>query len=209
MCYAVANTNDELIYLALPNIAPQTLNRCIEKDPTPAGPNSHPDPGSGPVPPRGTVPAEETLLHHAPSEADIGAILFFKGVCLSHLGRLADALTCFLEAVESPWAVRSTVQRAQARNISQAEQVKWDSGRDRNRMICFFAIAKVHQRDKKHLLAVEHFTKAFETLPQDKDIAFVLFRRAWSYKVRWAGRCMTSSSHALLLPAVQCGSQAI
>lgn len=160
------------------------INRCIEKETLPIGPDSSADPMSDLVPPRSSLSQEGSLLQYAPEEADIGASLFFKGVSLSHLGRLGEALTCFLEAAVSTWAVKpATAPRVLTRTSFLTEQARRDSGRERNRMICYFAIAKVHQREKKHLLAVEYFTKAFETLPHDKDVAYVLFRRAWSYKV--------------------------
>jgi tetratricopeptide (TPR) repeat protein len=160
------------------------INRCIEKETPPTGPDPNANPGPDPVPPPSSLPAEESLLEYAPEEADKGASLFFKGVSLSHLGRLGEALSCFLEAAESTWAVKpATAPRVLTRTSFRSEEAKRDSGRERNRMICYFAIAKVHQRERKHVLAVEYFTKAFDTLPHDKDVAFVLFRRAWSYKV--------------------------
>jgi tetratricopeptide (TPR) repeat protein len=160
------------------------INRCIEKETPPTGPDPNADPGPNPVPPPSFLSAEESLLEYAPEEADKGASLFFKGVSLSHLGRLGEALSCFLEAAESTWAVKAaTAPRVLTRTSFRSEEAKRDSGRERNRMICYFAIAKVHQRERKHVLAVEYFTKAFDTLPHDKDVAFVLFRRAWSYKV--------------------------
>lgn len=160
------------------------INRCIEKETPPVGPDPRADPGLDPVPPNSSSPVEGSLLAYAPEEADIGATLFFKGVSLSHLGRLGEALSCFLEAAQSTWAVKAaTAPRVLTRTSFMTEQARRDSGRERNRMICYFAIAKVHQREKKHTSAVEYFTKAFETLPHDKDVAFVLFRRAWSYKV--------------------------
>ena len=66
----------------------------------------------------------------------------------------------------------------------QNEQDKLTKFREHNRMLCYFAIAKIHQRNREHLLALEYFTKSLDVLPMDQDRAFIYFRRAWSYKVR-------------------------
>lgn len=143
-------------------------------------------------------------MAYAPADAEIGACLFFKGVSLSHLDRLAEALACFLLALDSPWALKSEEQKVHLRVNLRDEQDRRDSVREHNRMICLFAVAKALQREKKHVEAIEYFTKALEVLPLDKDIAFVHFRRAWSYKVPTAALILSSnlsfsSLHFLLL----------
>ena len=159
----------------------QMINRCIEEEGVPKSryigiPSPH--------------NFEENLLAYAPADAEIGACLFFKGVSLSHLDRLGEALECFLLALDSPWAVEIGERQIPLRfNLRDEQDRRGDSVREHNRMICLFAVAKTLQREKKHLEAIEYFTKALEVLPLDKDIAFVHFRRAWSYKVSRSLQC--------------------
>ena len=126
----------------------------------------------------------ESHSQYATEEYDIGTCLFFKGVSLSYLNRVAEAAKIFDMALNSSFAQKIPEQKIQKGKKLRDEQLRLENVREHNRMLCYFSLAKIYQRNGEHLLAVEFFTKSLEVLPLDEGKAFVHFRRAWSNKVR-------------------------
>ena len=175
------------------------INRCIgEHSPNnPTRPGSPENiPGNVLVSTIGTNESRyEGLRKYAVSEFDLGACSFFKGIALSHLNKLNDSMESITVALNSPFAAEKETETEEGElSIEKIEkiipvnedneQTKLEYLQEHNRMLCYFAIAKIYQRNKEHVLAVQFFTKALAVLPMDSDRAFLYFRRAWSYKVR-------------------------
>jgi hypothetical protein len=43
---------------------------------------------------------------YVPDECDIGACLYFKGISLTNLNRIDEALKCFLEVLDNKWIIK-------------------------------------------------------------------------------------------------------
>ena len=68
--------------------------------------------------------------------------------------------------------------------LGECLDTDWCRVKDYNMMLCHFALGKCHQRLERHSAALEHFTEAKSLLEdQDAVLAYIYFRRAWSYKV--------------------------
>ncbi len=132
--------------------------------------------------------AGQGLRAFAPSEVDIGACLFYKGIALSQLNRLAEALRSLTDATATKWVHPPTPPTR--RLIHEPTQARLLHDHRRHQMLCAFAQAKVHQRFKHHDRAVAAFALALDyssasaSTPEQKkdDEAFIYFRRGWSHK---------------------------
>jgi len=92
----------------------------------------------------------------APDAFVLGAACFYLGVEQCQIGNLDEAEASLKDSLDSKWG-----------------QV------DKNKTLITFAIAKLYQQQKRHVLAVEEFGKSIEA---DQANAHAYFRRAWSQK---------------------------
>lgn len=102
------------------------------------------------------LPCVDELRDFAPDPIDVGAALFFCGVCKGVLGDAQACLTLLNRCLESEW-------------ISI----------ERHMSLCLFGRGKALQRLGRHDEAVSDFIRCIEINSKD---AHALFRRAWSYK---------------------------
>jgi tetratricopeptide (TPR) repeat protein len=100
---------------------------------------------------------------YVPDECDIGACLYFKGISLNNLNRIEEALVCFLEVLDNKWIVKKKSKIFKKFHI----QKYYDSislSREHNRMLCFFSIGKIYQRNGQHALALQYFSQSLEVI---------------------------------------------
>ena len=101
------------------------------------------------------------LRSYAPNEVNVGTCLFFKGVALSHMNRLQDALHALTEASTTKWAHPPHIPKR--RLLHEPTQDKLLHDHQHHQMLCHFALAKLYQRFKQHDRAIELFTLAMSS----------------------------------------------
>ena len=101
------------------------------------------------------------LRSFAPNEVHVGTCLFFKGVALSHMNRLQDALHALTEASLTKWAQPPPLPKR--RLVHEPTQAKLLHDHRHHQMLCNFALAKLYQRFKQHDRAIELFTLAMSS----------------------------------------------
>mmetsp|Transcript_4032 Transcript_4032/g.4125 ORF Transcript_4032/g.4125 Transcript_4032/m.4125 type:complete len:852 (-) Transcript_4032:143-2698(-) len=101
-------------------------------------------------------PCVNELKDFAPDPIDVGAALFFSGICHSILGDQEECLATLDRCLQSEWI-------AVERQLS----------------LCLFAKGKALQRLGRHEEAVVDLSQCLQFREDD---AHALFRRAWSYK---------------------------
>ena len=101
------------------------------------------------------------LRSFAPNEVHVGTCLFFKGVALSHMNRLQEALHALTDASLTKWAQPAPAPKR--RLVHEPTQAKLLHDHRHHQMLCNFALAKLYQRFKQHDRAIELFTLAMNS----------------------------------------------
>ena len=164
------------------------INRCTEectsKSPQLDSPLTEYVPGEHSSVKTSPLEIVDTLRQYAPDEGSLGVCYFFKGISLSYLHCLDESFVSFEEALNSSFAMMLTEEEKLQNKLNYPDNYYHiEYNRNHNRMLCYFAIAKIFQRKGNHLIAIEYFSKSLEVLPENDERAFIYFRRAWSYKV--------------------------
>ena len=164
------------------------INRCTEectsKSPQLDSPLTENVPGEHSSVKSSPQDMTDNLRQYAPDEESLGVCYFFKGISLSYLHCLDESFVSFEEALNSSFAMKLTEEDKIQNKLNFPNNYhQIEHNRNHNRMLCYFAIAKIFQRKGNHIVALEYFSKSLEVLPENDEKAFIYFRRAWSHKV--------------------------